>query len=332
MSLHQSLCLCILVLSSVGVAQSDKPSSIPVKPISRVLFVAFGGLRGDVLPKVSTPNLDSLRKSGGYSDHCLAVLPTENGPTWTSMLTGQGPSSHGVKENDLKGWRPNIAPALPTLLQLSGYPGKFYSVTQNDAMARLLFDAHESLHREKDDDIESEAQRLLEFENPGVLFVQFNAAEKAGSRFGYEIWSPLYRSAFVEFDQRLGKLCHSLRQRPGYAHENWMVIVTANHGGHGRKAGTAKESDRRVFLLLTGKNIAPGMDLGETYQVDVVPTLLGHLGVTVPDSLRLTGTPRGPLNPLAMDGLTKTPGQINRPQHNRPSTRYSGSATFRMAR
>jgi arylsulfatase A-like enzyme len=318
------------LFAALGFSQPDQAT--PTRPLAHVLFVAFGGLRGDVLPKVSTPNLDSLRKSGAYSDHCLAVLPTENGPTWTSMLTGQGPSSHGVKDNDLKGWKPNVAPALPTLLQLSGYPGKFYSVTQNDAMARLLFDAHESLHREKDEDIESEAHRLLEFENPGVLFVQFNAAEKAGIRFGYEIWSPLYRAAFAEFDRRLGNLCQTLRQRPGFANENWMVIVTANHGGHGRKAGTDKDSDRRVFLLVTGSQINPGMDLGETYQVDVVPTLLGHLGVAVPDSLRLTGTPRGPLHPMAMDGLSKKPGQAARPQDMRPSSRYSGSATFRMAR
>jgi arylsulfatase A-like enzyme len=329
LTLLLSVILSVVALPALVRGESGSPTSS--KP--HVLLVAFGGIRGDVLPKVKTPVLDSLRKAGAYSAECLSVLPSRSGPTWTSLLTGQGPASHGVQENDFAGWRPNRAPALPSILRSIGYKGGFIAVTQNEPMGKLLFDADEWLPRPDDDAVEDEALRWIETEDPGVLFAQFDAAEKTSGRFGYEVWSPLYRAAFSEFDRRLGRLCASLRSRPNYAAENWLVIVTANHGSQSRKPGAEKESDRHVFLLISGPRVEAGANLGPTFQVDIVPTLLTHLGVAAPDSLRLTGTPRGILAVTPMDGGVK---EAERPAIRAPegrgSLRYSRGATLRMAR
>lgn len=322
----------LILANALPVPAASPPKDSPAT--GHVLLVAFGGVRGDVLPRIKTPTLDSLRKVGAYSDRCMSVLPSRSGPTWTSLLTGQGPGSHGVQENDFKGWKPARAPALPSLLRQSGYSGGFFAITHSQPMGRLLFDADDWLQRENDEDVEGEALRLLEFENPGVLFVQFDAAETTGARFGYEAWSPLYRAAFADFDRRLGHLCATLRSRPGFSQENWLLVVTANHGGHGRKTGEDRDSDRRVFLLLAGGRVPAGSDLGDTFQVDIVPTLLAHLSVSAPDSLKLTGSVRGVISSApVMDGGASQLGKaaIAAPE-GRPSMRYSRGATLRMAR
>ncbi len=322
----------LILAGAMGLSAAPAPK--PTALSGHVLLVAFGGLRGDVLPRIKTPTLDSLRKVGAFSDRCMSVLPSRSGPTWTSLLTGQGPGSHGVQENDFKGWKPTRAPALPSLLRLSGYSGGFFAITHSQPMGRLLFDAHDWLQRENDEDVEGEALRLLEFENPGVLFVQFDAAESTGARFGYEAWSPLYRAAFADFDRRLGHLCATLRSRPAFNQENWLLVVTANHGGHGRKTGEDRDSDRRVFLLLASNRIPAGSDLGDTFQVDIVPTLLAHLSLTAPDTLKLTGSVRGVLSSApVMDGDVSKLGKaaIASPE-GRPSMRYSRGASLRMAR
>jgi predicted AlkP superfamily pyrophosphatase or phosphodiesterase len=60
--------------------------------------IGVDGLSPDGVLKAKAPVLEGLRKTGAYSLHARAVMPTMNSPNWASMINGAGPEQHGSAE------------------------------------------------------------------------------------------------------------------------------------------------------------------------------------------------------------------------------------------
>ncbi len=281
-------CLALPVLAQAEADLSVLTST--VRP--HVLLVGLDGVRIDALLRANTPAFDSLREAGAFSDHCRSVMPSSSGPGWTTILSGQFPEAHGVHTNDVTKWKAENAPTLPRLLRHAGHKGRLSAVTHWEPLGQLLPEADDILFRDDDEEVENEALRLIEFENPEFLFVHFDNADHMGHTFGFAPWLPTYRWALEGLDRRLGRLCEALKARPNYASENWMVVVTSDHGGHGRHHGDDVETDRRIFLLLAGGGVKAGSLLGQTSLADVTPTILSHLQIDA-GNRPFAGVPRG---------------------------------------
>jgi hypothetical protein len=95
-------------------------------------------------------------------------------------------------------------------------------------------------------------------------------------------------------DAELGTLLDRLHARPGFAGEEWLVVVTglAPAPQQGKKAPAATErAHTGVPLCLTVPGVAAGELRGEVLLADVVPTALAHLGVEPRKSFALDGVP-----------------------------------------
>ena len=66
------------------------------------------------------------------------------------------------------------------------------------------------------------------------------------------------------------------------AHEEYSIIVTADHGGHERLHGTDLPEDMTIPLFLIGPEFVPGMELGNVGIMDIAPTIARILGIRVP--------------------------------------------------
>jgi len=90
-----------------------------------VLLIGIDSLRADRLgcygyPKPTTPNLDLLAKSASVFDACFAPgVPTQ--PSFTTLFTGQYPTTHGIVAHRGRWQLAEDAPFLSELLQAAGY-------------------------------------------------------------------------------------------------------------------------------------------------------------------------------------------------------------------
>ena len=269
----------------------------------KVLLVGWDGVRPDVLREVPTPNLDSLSAAGTFSDAARTARPTVSGPTWSSILIGVWPEKHGVHSNDFSSNRyseypdfftriESVNPGLNTFVAVDWLPlgtetdgGPLIS----DAVDRkVVLDGYELGWLEADSVAVEAALEELRTGNPDALFVYAGAPDEISHTIrgiGEE-----YREAIAIADRQLGMMLATIRARPTYPQEDWLVLVCTDHGrtetgGHG---GDSPE-ESNVFYLASGPSVMVGHPLEPPATVDLAVTALTHLGIEIDPAWELDG-------------------------------------------
>jgi predicted AlkP superfamily pyrophosphatase or phosphodiesterase len=300
-ALSASICLAILA-TPADAAEPKRP---------KVLFLGIDGCRFDALRASETPHLDQLIAEGAYSDTTqilgdrYAGNDTVSGPGWSSILTGVWADKHGVDDNDFK--RPNfkeyphffqrlkqVRPDAQTI-SLTSWPHiQTYIVSAADVGVALATADEKDYHR-ADKLVCDEAVRLLGEKDPAVAFVYFGNVDETGHKFGFHPSVPEYRKAIEETDAHLGEVLKTVRGRKTFAQEDWLVVITSDHGGQGTNHGGGRNIPeiRNSFLIVSGSAAARGKIADETYLVDAPVTALVHLGVPIDRTWKLDGEPKG---------------------------------------
>ncbi len=140
--------------------------------------------------------------------------------------------------------------------------------------------------------VEALAATWLREEAADLTFILFSDVDVAGHETGYG--SPAYGAAIEATDRRVASLLAALEARPERRGEDWLVVVTSDHGGRGREHtdGTFPEN-RLVPLIVSGGASRRGPIQPAPGIVDVVPTALAHLGIGVREEWSLDGRPVG---------------------------------------
>jgi arylsulfatase A-like enzyme len=91
----------------------------------------------------------------------------------------------------------------------------------------------------------------------------------------------LYLNAISHVDSHIGELLRAMRARPKFAEEDWLVLITTDHGGRGNSHGGDSDEERNIWLVASGKEIPREKLLSEpTPQTSLVPMIYRHLGIT----------------------------------------------------
>ena len=308
------------------------PAGIAAQPAPKVLLIGIDGVRPDVLAEVPTPNIDALAASGWYTAEARTTTPSVSGPSWSSMLTGVWPEKHGVTDNSFAGrdydtWpgfltlvereRPELATFaavdwLPLAELPDGDPVLSAAIDQ-----RVTVDGYDLGWAEADGEVASRAVLHLVEADPDAMFVYLGNPDETSHQHG-SIGAE-YRDAIALADRHVGMLIDAVRVRR-YAHdENWLVLVSTDHGrredgGHG---GDSPE-EMTIFILASGvggggageRAGAAGDGAGRTGSgagaatadwpppgpadiVDVAVTALVHLGFEIDPAWGLDGKPLG---------------------------------------
>lgn len=282
-----------------------EPPTIPLaERTPKVLLIGIDGVRPDILGEVATPNIDALIVGGSYTARTRTTTPSVSGPSWSSMLTGVWPEKHGVRDNEFEGRRfdeypdfltriEQVAPDLATYAAVDWMPllevdggGPTLSAAIDE---RFGVDGYELGWPAADQAIVDASVDHLSLADPDAMFVYLGNTDEishATNSIGEE-----YRRAIESADRQVGALIAAVRARPTFASENWLVIVSTDHGrradgGHG---GLSIE-EMTTFILVSGPAAARGTPAGQTYIVDVAVTALAHLGIEVPEEWGLDGS------------------------------------------
>ncbi|MFJ9520032.1 alkaline phosphatase family protein [Kitasatospora sp. NPDC101801] len=276
----------------------------------KVLVIGLDGTMLNRIKDADAPNLDALMAGGLTAASSLYANPmaeTSSGPGWTTIATGVWPDKHNVKDNNFTA--PNLA-AYPDWLTrveradsaLSTYvvaswasiPNTIYSATVDTRVA--------TPSAEYDAGTTSRAVARLRDGNPDAVFVQLDNVDHAGHASGSA--SQAYLDAIKGVDGQVGQIVAAVRGRATYAQEDWLIMVTADHGhtptgGHG---GSTWE-ERQTFVIANGAGLVAGSVRYDVRMVDIAPTALAHLGIAIDPAWSLDGAPIAGLTPDAFDAL-----------------------------
>ncbi len=265
---------------------------MPVR--KKALVIGIDGCRPDALKAANTPIMDSLIAQGAFSDQAQTGEYTISGPCWSDMLTGAWYNRHGVRDNSFEGSRYEAYPHFfrrlkerrPDLVTAS-------IVNWEPINGMILSHANYAQAYPTDVEVAEATARYLQATIPDVLFLQFDEVDSAGHRHGFAPDAPGYLESIARTDALIGIVLEALRSRSDYASEEWLTIVSTDHGGSERGHGKDIPEHRTIFLIVSGNGArgpitpAPGI-------VAVPPTVAAHLGVEIDPAWEWEGQPVAP--------------------------------------
>jgi predicted AlkP superfamily pyrophosphatase or phosphodiesterase len=277
--------------------------------VKKVLLIGIDGCRFDALQAADTPHLDELIEDGAYDDQTLILSErfrksdTISGPGWSTVLTGVWADKHGVLDNDFRDPDFKTYPHFFRRLKDAAPTAYTASITDWEPIDRHIVAAADlslslpkgNFYIDGDRRVADETVRLLSEADPTAAFVYFAQVDASGHRNGFHPAMPGYRLAIEQVDALIGRILEALRARKSYAREDWLVLVTSDHGGKGFEHGGGHDDPdvNRSFLIVSGPSAARGKFERQTYLVDVAPTALAHLGVPLDPLWKLDGRPVG---------------------------------------
>ena len=268
----------------------------------KVLVIGLDGVRVDVMRSMRLPNIEALIANGVLAE-AQARMPTVSGPGWSSILTGVWSDKHGVKDNEFVGKNYAAYPDFLTRLErvdsafstfasvdwpplgsaLSGGP-----LVSDSVDVKVLINGDRLGYVEADRRAVSAAAYYLAREDPDAAFVYIGNTDEIAHQVGP--LTPQFRAALQEADRHVGRLVDAIRSRPSYAREDWLILMSTDHGhrdagGHGGASAVELTS----FFLASGPSVAKGRPAQRFEIVDVAVTALAHLGVAIDSAWQLDG-------------------------------------------
>lgn len=241
--------------------------------VKKALLIGFDGARADSMhllckseDEAVTGNLfcsaysavNALKAEGGLYLSFAGGVPqnpqeTSTAQGWSAILTGVWGDDNGVKQH--KPLRRDCPTVLRKLAQsgktaafLAEWPDHF-TITYKDEI-EIAKNENLPLLFEKFEDDRALLQGFLREITAGTdcIFGIFEAPDYNGHSTGFSNENPRYAASVCRLDNLAFRLLEAVKARPTYAEEDWLILITSDHGGHARGHGTQKPYDRMTFI------------------------------------------------------------------------------------
>ncbi|RDH46752.1 alkaline phosphatase [Zooshikella ganghwensis] len=275
----------------------------------KVLLVGIDGVQYEHILKLNTPAFDRLNITKAYTGGVAgnkSEQKTISGPGWTTILTGVWKNKHGVVSNT-HGLANSQWPSIYRYLHDANRQFKLYGFSTWGPIHSQFFKNDMpflSAHAEggSDDDNLNRTLKVLYHDSPDFIFLHLDEPDAAGHSHGF---GQAYDDSIIRSDNRLGMLLDAVAQREQVFAENWLVLVTTDHGRDfmGKGHGGQTKQEKTIFIASNkplNKNYQsiitlPNKHFGGLYglpaQTYIVPTILNYFGVMSDIHWRLDGLP-----------------------------------------
>ncbi len=255
-----------------------------------VVIISIDGLRPDAIERYPTPTLHRLMAQGYAFLDAKTVVPSLTLPSHTSMLTGLPPDQHGIVWNDDQVVGRGLVP-LKTVFALAREAGLTTAAFFGKAKFRHLMVPGTLDYAQAptgwwgrwfaDRTTIDVRNYLAGGARPNLLFVHIGEPDYAGHSGGWMSW--LYGRGVGTADRAVNDITAAASMAFG---RNYTLIVTADHGGHGRTHGTADSVDVTIPWITWGAGVLLPAS-GERQPIrtmDTAATALWLLGLDVPSA------------------------------------------------
>ena len=244
--------------------------------MEKVILISIDGMRPDGFTTCGNEFCQEMMRIGSYTLEGRTVMPSVTLPCHMSLFHSVPPERHGITTNvyipfarpinglfeQIKncgginamyyGWEPLRDVSRPASLKFSGYINAY----MEDATDALLTDM---------------ALERIEKSKPDFVFLYMvETDEKGGHDNGWMSDGYLnYINAAIENVKRVYETVG----------DEYTIIVTADHGGHGRSHGSDLPEDMTIPMFFIGKKFEKGTKLQEVTILDIAPTIADIMSV-----------------------------------------------------
>ncbi|MGO1070992.1 alkaline phosphatase family protein [Lysobacter sp. CA199] len=266
----------------------------PVPGDRHVLLIGLDGLRGDALiceGCAKPPTISALIADGAFHGNVLAGggQATVSGPGWGSVFTGYWADQHGVTGNDI-----NLPLKKPHVFDLikQAYPTATTAVVADWANLTANLRPKQAdyvvANAAKDSRRAADAvkQWLSQTHAPTAIFYYLHNPDIHACC--YDPLNANYQQKILAEDAQIKQVLDALVRRPNYAQEQWLIVLTSDHGGLSTGHGGQSAQERSTPLVLNNTYGQPQRtaycrgDLTATSltQIDgATPHILDFLGI-----------------------------------------------------
>ena len=240
----------------------------------KTLVVIVDGMRPDAL--IKTENAKYLLENSKYTLNARTVTPSVTLPCHMSLFHSVDPSRHGTTTNV---YTPNVRPInglCEVLLNARKTCAFFYNweeirdLARPNSLAFSYFCKGRLFGYDKANDIITDAAiDYLTKNQTDFAFLYLGYTDMAGHNFGW--MSDEYMNAMENSFKNISKLAVALP-------DDYVIIVTADHGGHDRTHGTELKEDMIIPIMVLCKNEKLELDFTDASIKDIAPTVVKLLG------------------------------------------------------
>lgn len=253
------------------------PAPPPPIMVKRVVIISEDGMRPDVLTEALAPRHVAFMKEGAIAHHAETIPESDTLPSHASMLSGVGATAHGLWWNSYQSARGFIH--VPTIFSAAHAAHLTTAMIVGKPKLRHIAIPGTVDHFERPSylcgGVSKRAAEYFTAAKPDLMFVHFSDPDEYGHSHGW--MSKEYLRAVHNSDGCLATVLAAIDATPDAA--STLVIVTADHGGHGRKHSDGHVAvDRDIPWIVRGPGVGHGVVLDESVEtVDTAATTLAAL-------------------------------------------------------
>lgn len=272
----------------------------------KVLLIGIDGCVPTALTKADTPNLDALMNNGTFSLDARNPKTTMSGPGWSSILSGVWEEKHGVTNNSFKGANFKAYPHFFKYVKKAYPNSRTVSISEWNPINEKIANEYSDVLKSSLNAAETRERAIAELgvDNLTSMFLQFDGPDKTGHSSGFSAENEKYIKSIEEVDAAIGGIIEAMKNRKNYAKEDWLVIVTTDHGGIGTSHGGNSEEERTVFMIVSGNNV-PKQEIKKTTQQSTIPPAQNCLNSNYELAFKRNGIVSIPTNSIYNFGDSK---------------------------
>lgn len=245
------------------------------KTEKKAIIIGYDGCRADILTEIEDENsaIAALVKDGASLElsYCGGVnypevntQKTSTAPGWCSILTGEWADKTGVTANDIvKNAEPKTL--LTSLVEdsiiddslfVTRWGGHFSraSATYIDEKAyceenNLAVTFNKCANDEES--LEYTLEAIGKEDCADFIFVIYEPTDSAGHDYGFTYNNPRYKEAFKTADNYGLQTLNAIKGRENFENEDWLIIITSDHGGFGDDHGNESIQERMTFTVVS---------------------------------------------------------------------------------
>lgn len=248
------------------------------KTEKKAIIIGYDGCRADVLTKMQHEKsgvFELLRNGGSINlSYCGGVnYPAENtqdtstAPGWCSILTGVWADKHGITANDITKSleyktllttlvEENVIDSSTFITKWKGHFDRKNATYLEEKDYCEKNNLNVSFNRCKNDEASHEytMNEIGKKDCADFIFVIYEPTDSVGHNLGFTVNNPEYTNAFWQADIYGTNTIGAIMARETYNTEDWLIIITSDHGGFGTGHGDASIQERMTFIV-TNKEI-----------------------------------------------------------------------------